>query len=133
MGTRFVATDECDADWRFKNQFLQCKKEDIVIIKSPVGLPGRAILNDFLKDVNKGIKKPFYCPWKCLKTCNFKESLYCIADALKSARIGDLANGFSFAGANAWKIDKIMPVKDLIDSLVQEFYITVSRMALLNK
>ena len=121
LGSRFVATDECDADIKFKDQFVNCKKEDIVIIQSPVGLPGRAILNDFLKDVKAGIKKPFKCPWKCLKTCDFKTSLYCIADALMKARIGKLESGFSFAGANAWRVDKIIPVKELMDSLVQEF------------
>jgi len=121
MGTRFVATDECDADIEFKNQYIKCKKEDIVIIQSPVGLPGRAILNDFLTDVKAGIKKPFRCPWKCLKTCNFKTSLYCIANALMKAKIGELKNGFSFAGANTWRVDKIISVKELMDLLVQEF------------
>jgi nitronate monooxygenase len=126
MGTRFVATKECDADIKFKKQYINCKKEDIVIIQSPVGMPGRAIINDFLKDVKAGIKKPFSCPWKCLKTCDFKTSLYCIANALLKAKIGELANGFSFAGANAWRVDKIISVKELLDSLVQEFEAAVS-------
>lgn len=121
MGTRFVATNECDADIEFKKQYIKCRKEDIVIIQSPVGLPGRAIVNDFLNDVKAGIKKPFSCPWKCLKTCDFKTSLYCIANALLKAKIGELKNGFSFAGANAWRIDKIISVKELMDSLVSEF------------
>jgi len=121
MGTRFVATDECDADIKFKEQFVNCKKEDIGIIKSPVGLPGRAIINKFLTDVTSGIKKPFNCPWKCLKTCNMKQSLYCIADALMKAKIGNLTEGFSFAGSNAYKINKIISVKELIESLRVEF------------
>lgn len=121
MGTRFVATEECDADIKFKNQYIKCKKEDIVIIKSPVGLPGRAILNNFLNDVKVGIKKPFHCPWKCLKTCDFRTSLYCIGNALMKAKLGDLKNGFCFAGANAWQVDKIISVKELMDSLVKEF------------
>jgi len=127
MGTRFVATDECDADIEFKKQYIKCRKEDIVIIQSPVGLPGRAIVNDFLNDVKAGIKKPFSCPWKCLKTCDFKTSLYCIANALMKAKIGELKNGFSFAGANAWRVDKIISVKELMDSLVREFEQTVLR------
>jgi len=132
MGTRFVATEECDADIEFKKQFIKCKKEDIVIIKSPVGLPGRAIVNDFLVDVKAGIKKPFRCPWKCLKTCDFKTSLYCIGNALMKAKLGDLKNGFSFAGANAWRVDKIMSVNELMDSLVKEFELAVlkSKLAL---
>jgi nitronate monooxygenase len=130
MGTRFVATKECDAAPEFKNQFIKCKKEDIVIIQSPVGLPGRAILNDFLKDVKAGIKKPFRCPWKCLKTCDFHTSLYCIADALMKAKIGELKDGFSFAGANAWRVDQIISVKELMDSLVREFEIAVVKQRL---
>ena len=121
MGTRFVATNECDADIKFKEQYIYCKKEDIVIIKSPVGLPGRAIINNFLRDVSAGIKKPFTCPWKCLKTCDFKTSLYCIAKALMNAKIGDLTQGFSFAGSNAYRIDNIVSVKELIESLKREF------------
>lgn len=131
MGTRFVATDECDADIEFKKQYIKCRKEDIVIIQSPVGLPGRAIVNDFLKDVKAGIKKPFSCPWKCLKTCDFKTSLYCIANALMKAKIGELKNGFSFAGANAWRVEKIISVKELMDSLVREFEMVVQKTILL--
>ena len=121
MGTRFVATDECDADITFKEQYVNCKEEDIGIIKSPVGLPGRAIINKFLTDVTSGIKKPFDCPWKCLKTCNMKQSLYCIADALMKAKTGNFADGFSFAGSNAFRINQIISVKELIESLRVEF------------
>ncbi len=120
MATRFVATYECDADIRFKQAYVNCKKEDIVIIKSPVGMPGRAIKNKFLEDVEKGIKKPFRCPWKCLKTCNFKTTPYCIASALTNAKKGNLENGFAFAGAKAYKVDKIVHVKDLILELINE-------------
>ena len=121
LGTRFVATYECDADIEFKKEFIRSKKEDIVIIESPVGMPGRAINNKFLKDVTKGIKKPFKCEWKCLKTCDFKNTLYCIAQALTKAKIGKLTEGFSFAGANAYRIDKIISVKELMHTLVSEY------------
>ncbi|MDZ4182763.1 MAG: nitronate monooxygenase, partial [Candidatus Cloacimonadaceae bacterium] len=70
LGTRFVATEECDADDAFKQLFVTCNEEDIVIIDSPVGLPGRAINNEFLKAVVLGEKHPFTCPWRCLKTCD---------------------------------------------------------------
>lgn len=127
MGTRFVATHECDADIKFKEQYVSCRKEDIGIIKSPVGLPGRAIINNFLTDVASGIKKPFNCPWKCLKTCKMNQSLYCIADALMKAKIGNLTNGFSFAGVNAYRIKRIVSVKELMDSLRVEFEEAVSK------
>jgi len=121
MATRFVGTYECDADVRFKKAYIECKKEDLIIIDSPVGLPGRAIQNKFLDDVSAGIKKPFKCPWKCLKTCDFKNSPYCIALALTNAKKGNLDDGFAFAGANAYRVDKIIPVKELIKTLMVEY------------
>ena len=121
MGTRFVTTDECDADVELKNAFLNCKKEDIVIIDSPVGLPGRAITDEFLERVSSGVREIFTCPWKCLKSCDFKNVPYCIAKALTNARTGNLREGFAFAGANAYRADKIVPVKELIETLVAEY------------
>ncbi|MEA2103139.1 MAG: nitronate monooxygenase [Candidatus Cloacimonadota bacterium] len=126
MGTRFVTTHECDADYEFKKAYLDCTKKDIGIINSPVGLPGRAIINDFLKDVFAGVKKPYTCPWKCLKTCDYKNSPYCIALALTNAQKGILKNGFAFAGANAYLTDKIVSVQELFNSLKDEFNKAVS-------
>lgn len=121
MGTRFVATHECDADIRFKEAFIQARQEDLTIIQSPVGLPGRAINNQFLRDVASGQKKPFTCPWKCLKSCDYTSSSYCIACALNQARAGRLKHGFAFAGANAWRVDRIMSVHELMAILCQEY------------
>ena len=121
MGTRFVATHECDASMKFKDAYLNCKKEDIVIIDSPVGLPGRAIRNKFLDRVSSGTKEKFKCLWKCLRSCDFKNVPYCIALALTNAKIGNLEEGFSFAGANAYRVDKIVSVQELIDTLVEEY------------
>ena len=87
MGTRFVATYECDADENFKQAYMNCKKEDIIIIDSPVGIPARVIRNKFINDVTAGIKKPFKCPLRCLRTCKFPETPYCIAYALTNAKI----------------------------------------------
>lgn len=121
MGTRFVATNECDADDSFKQAFVQAKKKDLTIIKSPVGLPGRAIRSPFLDSVERGEKIPFKCPWHCLRTCDYTKSPYCISKALVQARKGNLNHGFAFAGANAWRVDRIMPVKELMDSLADEY------------
>jgi len=121
MGTRFVATYECDAHENFKQAYIDCKSDDLVIIDSPVGLPGRAILSDLLVDVQRGIKKPYECPWKCLVTCDFLEAPYCIAKALMNAKKGDLTDGFAFAGSNAFRIDRLMSVKQLISLLMSEF------------
>ena len=121
MGTRFVATYECDASMEFKEAYLNCKKEDVVIIDSPVGLPGRAIRNKFLERVSSGVKETFKCPWKCLKSCDFKNVPYCIALALTNAKKGNLEEGYAFAGTNAYRVDKIISVKELIGTLVEEY------------
>ena len=121
MGTRFVVTYECDASVEFKQAYLDCKKEDIVIINSPVGLPGRAIWDKFLERVSSGVKETFKCPWKCLRTCDFKNVPYCIGRALTNAKKGNLEEGFAFAGANTYRVDKIVSVKELIETLVEEY------------
>jgi nitronate monooxygenase len=121
MATRFVTTYECDASEKFKQAYVNAKKEDIVIIRSPVGLPGRAIKNQFIDEVSRGKKKPFKCPYHCLKTCDFKNTPYCITLALMNAKKGQLTHGFAFAGENAYKADKIISVKELIETLLQEY------------
>lgn len=125
MATRFVATHECDASIAFKEAYVQCKEGDLAIIDSPVGLPGRAIRNKFIDDVCAGMKKPFKCPWKCLKICDFRKVPYCIAHALTNAKKGKLKSGFAFAGANAFRVDKIIAVKELIRTLLAEYEMAV--------
>ncbi len=121
MATRFVATHQCDASAKFKEAYMKCEQGDLAIIDSPVGLPGRAIRNKFLEEVSAGFKKPFKCPWKCLRTCDFKSSPYCIALALTNAKKGNLEQGFAFAGANAHRIDRIISVKKLVETLLEEY------------
>jgi NAD(P)H-dependent flavin oxidoreductase YrpB (nitropropane dioxygenase family) len=121
MGTRFVCTDECDVHENFKKAYLSAKKEDLVIIKSPVGLPGRVIKSKFVEDVISGKTIPAACNFHCLKTCNPKEAPYCIAKALTKAAEGHLEEGFVFAGSNAYRCDRIIPVKKLIEDLVREY------------
>ena len=121
MATRFVATYECDADIKFKEAYINCKKEDVTIIKSPVGLPGRAIRNKFLEAVERGQKSPFKCVWQCLKGCQYRKAPYCITQALVNAQKGRLAGGFAFAGANAYRVDKIVSVKELMDELKRDY------------
>jgi len=120
IASRFVATHECDADIRFKEAYLKSKKEDIVIIKSPVGLPGRAIFSPFLEKVQSGKREAFRCPWQCLKSCAADKANYCISIALNNARQGNLKKGFAFAGENAYRIQEIVSVKNLMQSLIGE-------------
>ncbi len=121
MGTRFVATHECDANIRFKESYVACREEDIEIIKSPVGLPGRAIRNSFLKDIAAGKKMGFKCAWRCLKSCDIKNARYCISLALDNARQGILDKGFAFAGSNAFRVDKIVSVNELLQELIYQY------------
>ncbi len=120
MGTRFVATHECDADLRFKQAYIDATEGQIVIIKSPVGMPGRAIRNQYINDVESGQKKPYKCPFHCIITCDYMDSPYCIADALVSAQEGHLDDGFAFAGANVYRVSEIVSVKQLVASLMTE-------------
>jgi len=121
MGTRFVATDECDADPAFKQSYVDAHREDIEIIQSPVGMPGRAIRSSFLDKVKAGLKRPKACPFDCIKTCDIRRSPYCIMLALYNAFRGKLENGYAFAGANAWRTEKIQSVRELIASLREEY------------
>ena len=121
MATRFVTTDECDASIDFKNTYIRAQKDDVTIIKSPVGMPGRAIRNTFTEDISRGANKPFKCPYHCIVTCDYKNSPYCIALALTNAQKGNLDNGFAFAGENAYRSDKIVSVKELMETLQKEY------------
>ena len=121
MATRFVTTHECDASLAFKEAYIRAKLEDIMIIKSPVGMPGRAIRNQFIDDVNNDKKIPFQCPYHCIITCDYTNSPYCIALALINAQRGDLKHGFAFAGENAYRATQIVSVKELVGTLLEEY------------
>lgn len=125
MATRFVATTECDAHPLFKEAYLNANEEDVVIINSPVGMPGRVIRNKYIDSVLAGNKKPFRCPYHCVKTCNYKESPYCIFMALTNAQRGRLSGGFAFCGANVHRVKEITTVKRLISSLLMEYRTSV--------
>jgi nitronate monooxygenase len=121
MATRFVTTHECDAAASFKEAYIRATPEDIVIIKSPVGMPGRAVRNRFLEDVGAGKRMPFTCPYHCIVTCDYLNSPYCIALALINAQRGRMHHGFAFAGANAHRATDIVSVKDLVATLLDEY------------
>jgi len=121
LGTRFVATHECDVSPAFKQAYLDAKKEDMHIIKSPVGMPGRAIRNQFIEKVEAGRRSPYSCPFHCLSGCNYTTSPFCITMALLNAKRGNLENGLIFAGENAWRVTGLTSVAELIDELVQGY------------
>lgn len=121
MGTRFVATEECDAAPAFKQTYVDAQEEDITIIQSPVGMPGRAVRGPFLEKVGEGLKKPKACPFNCIKTCDVTKSPYCIMLALYNAFKGRMEHGYAFCGSNAWRTTKIESVRELISSLREEF------------
>lgn len=119
IATRFIATEECDAHEKYKQAYVNCKKEDIELVASPVGMPGRAIRNPFIEKI-KDKNEPIVKCYNCLKPCNPKNTPYCISRALINAVKGDIDNGLLFTGSNAYKINKIVTVKELLDELVNE-------------
>lgn len=121
MGSIFVTTDECDASDTFKNIYIDAKKEDIKIIQSPVGMPGRAIDGEYIRKVETGSEVPKSCPYNCIRTCDYSKSPYCIVIALYNAAKGNMDKGYAFAGANAFLAKKIISVKETIASLQAEY------------
>ena len=118
--TRFVTTEECDAHIKYKEAYLNAKETDIVIVKSPVGMPGRAILNPFMEKVMAGERIPHSSCHGCLHKCNPSEIPYCITDALVHAARGEVDDALLFCGAYAYKADHLETVKEVIDSLMPE-------------
>lgn len=121
IGTRFITTDECDADIRYKEFHLHAQPEDVMVVSSPVGLPGRALRNPFVEKVMSGtatVEKR--CLLNCLQVCRHREAgeLYCIVRALDKAARGDVENGLVFSGSNAGRSQRIMPVAELMAELV---------------
>ena len=121
MGTRFVATHECDADERFKQAYIDAKREDVTIIDSPVGMPGRALLNAFVDSTRSGTAKPFKCVFHCVKTCEQEKNTYCIASALIKAMKGNVGQGVAFCGENVFKVESVQSVRDLVQTLSREY------------
>ncbi len=119
MATRFIGTEECDADIKYKEAFIRASADDIQIIKSPVGMPGRAIRNKLIIDLEKGPIKVNKC-FNCLKPCNPAETTYCISKALIQAVKGNTEDGLIFTGTNGYRINKIVSVKEVINELVME-------------
>lgn len=119
MGTRFVATEECDADESFKQAYIKCTKADIGLIMSPAGLPGRALTANIEQVRQRDVDLDIRCPSACLKKCAYKtgQERFCIVHALDRAQKGDMQTGLVFCGTNAWKADRITTVKEIFAEL----------------
>lgn len=123
MGSLFVTTHECDAAEGFKQVYINARKEDTLIISSPVGMPGRAIKCNFINRVENKLELPKACAVHCIKTCDYTKSPYCIMKALFNAARGNMEKGYAFAGINAHLAEKISSVKEIIANLKAEFAI----------
>lgn len=123
MGSIFVPTDECDASIEFKKVYINSSQQDVRIIQSPVGMPGRAFDGEFIRNVAEGKEKPRNCPFHCIKTCDYTQSPYCIIKALYNASKGNMKKGYAFAGTNAYLAEKISSVKEVIDKLKADFFL----------
>lgn len=115
--SRFVTTEECDADIRYKESYINASKEDIIIVKSPVGMPGRAINNEMIKRVKNGERIPHSPCHRCLNRCDPADIPYCITDALIHAAKGETKKALLFCGANAYKANRIETVKEVLEDL----------------
>ena len=120
IATRFVATFECDVSDKFKQLYISAKEDDVVIIESPVGMPGRTLKTKLVEEVMRGRRESIKCNYRCLKTCNPATTPYCIMHASYNAVIGDIDNAVVFAGSNVSRVKKIISVKELMDSIVRE-------------
>ena len=118
VATRFVTTEECDAPLAYKEAYIQAKKEDIVIIKSPVGMPGRAIYNPFMAQVAAGNRPPIPKCYRCLEHCDIAKIPYCITQALVNAAEGDEDHALLFCGSNAYRAEGISTVAAVMDALI---------------
>lgn len=119
MSTRFIATHECDAHINFKNAIVNSKEEDMRLVKSPVGMPGRAINNVFTKKLDRENISIDSC-LRCLIPCKPNESPYCISKALINSVTGNIDEGLVFSGSNGYRVEKIVSVKELVEELVSE-------------
>jgi len=119
MASRFVCTEECDADPAYKQAYLDCTQEQIGLIMSPVGLPGRAILKNVEAVERYDRERDFVCPCRCLKKCSYREdgAHYCIVHALDRAQRGNIGTGLIFCGSNAWKSERITTVQEIFNEL----------------
>lgn len=124
MGSIFVPTEECDASLEFKKVYINSQKEDVRIIQSPVGMPGRAFDGKFIQNVAEGREKPCSCSFHCIKTCDYTKSPYCIIKALHNAARGNMTKGFAFAGYNAYLSEKIQSVKEVVEKLKNDFFLS---------
>jgi len=117
VASRFVLSKECSVSQAFKETFLKAKEEDIVLVSSPVGMPGRAVKTPFIEKMLQGEDiSAGKCLFKCLKKCNHK---YCISERLMAAFNGDVENGLVFSGANTFKMKEILSVQEIFDSFVK--------------
>jgi NAD(P)H-dependent flavin oxidoreductase YrpB (nitropropane dioxygenase family) len=120
MGTRFVATVECDAPEEYKRAYLDASADDVVVVQSPLGVPARILLSSFVERTRgtRGMRVP--CKHACLRSCDAVETGYCIANAMVAAANGDFENGFAMCGQNVYRVDKIVLVDELMATLVGE-------------
>lgn len=117
IGTYFICSEEAGIDRKSKEVLVKAKAEDVVIIKSPVGLPVRVLKTPLVQRVLAGERTPFTCPYRCLRTCNPAKSLFCIARALIATWQGDTENGLYMCGSNVGAVDHIYPLKEFFDTL----------------
>ncbi len=124
IGTRFVASEECDAPLAFKQKYVEARQDDTILVKTTVGLQGRAIKNNFTDLICGDDKLKINKCRDCLKNCSYR---FCTLDSLLTSVNGDVENGLVFAGSRVHEIKEILPVQTIIDKIVEEYWETVDQ------
>lgn len=121
LATRFIATEECDASQGYKDVLLAARPEDLRIIHSPVGMPGRAVNSPLVQRLAAGMRQPPAHCSGCIKSCRPAETPFCITHALIEAVKGNWEEGLFFSGSRVDLVDRMRTVSDLIDELIKEW------------
>ncbi|MPN53490.1 hypothetical protein SDC9_201154 [bioreactor metagenome] len=121
IATRLIATTECDASQTYKDTLIAAQQQDIMLVHSPVGMPGRALRTPLTETLALGESVPHQTCIGCLVPCPRANARYCIVQALIAAVQGDVQNGLFFCGANAWRLDGMYSVAEVLNSIMTEW------------
>ena len=125
MATRFIGTFECDAHVNFKGVILQSDRSTIALHGSPVGMPARGVMTALHRRIIEGTAPKIRCISNCVSPCDNGRGAvkvgYCIADSLGDSHNGDMQSGLFFTGSNGWKLDDLIPVRDLVGEITEDY------------
>ena len=117
VGTKFICTEESGLDIKSKEVYVNAKAEDVVVLRSPLGLPVKVLRTPLVEKLLNDEKIPFGCPFRCLRACEASEAKFCIADALLNTLYGDTENGLFMVGSGIGRVNDIIPAEEFFEPL----------------